>query len=72
MTFKEYLSSLNHLADTSPETLEYIVITSADDEGNSYTPVFFPPSIGIFDEDENDFVSVDNDDFGISNAICVN
>ena len=50
------------------------VITSSDDEGNSYSPIFYAPTPGNFDDDYN-FITQDmtNPDEQINvNAICVN
>ena len=50
------------------------VITSSDDEGNSYSPIHYAATPGNFDDDYN-FITQDmvNPDEQISvNAICVN
>ncbi len=66
MRFKEYLDSLNKLANEKPETLDYMVISSVDDEGNGYNPVIFSPSLGEYEDRE--FQS-ETENF---NAVCIN
>jgi len=66
MRFKEYLENLNKLAIEKPETLDYTVISSVDDEGNGYNPVIYSPSLGEYDD--NEFQS-ETENF---NAICIN
>lgn len=56
MTFKAYLRQANQLATERPELLELEVISASDDEGNSFTPVEFGASVGLFDEDKRDFI----------------
>jgi hypothetical protein len=51
MKLKEYIEKLNKLIVENPESLEMDVITSSDDEGNSYNEVHFAPSLGRLDED---------------------
>lgn len=78
MTLKEYIENLNKFVKENPETLDYQVIYSRDDEGNGYQQVHSLPDIGQFDGD--DFSSKDNydeepeeygDDFEV-NAVCIN
>jgi|TARA_R110000751_G_scaffold120417_3_gene221147 hypothetical protein len=71
MTLKEYIANLKLFAETNPETLELEVITSKDDEGNGFNPVYYSPSKGEFKD--RDFVpSGDLDDDERVNAVCVN
>lgn len=76
MTFKEYVKSLNDLLEENPEYGEYTVITSSDDEGNSYNEVYYGPGIGCF-RGGDEFVHDDafdeyEDESLVSNAVCVN
>lgn len=59
MKLKEYIEKLNKLIAENPESLEMDVITSSDDEGNSYNEVHFAPSLGRLDED-GEFDSLDD------------
>ena len=75
MKFKEYLDNLNKYAKENPDSLNYDVITSVDDEGNGYNLVHYSPSKGIFEDRE--FISEDgledyNRDKVDLNSICVN
>lgn len=67
MKFKEYLENLNKLLSERPETGEFDVVTSKDDEGNGYNLVNYQPSVGSYDEDERDFTEEKP-----LNAVCVN
>ena len=75
MKFREYLQNLNALAKSKPETLEFEVVTSRDDEGNGFNQVYYGPGVGNFED--GDFVG--EDDLGepeyegaVVNAVCVN
>jgi len=75
MKFKEYLDNLKKYAKENPDSLNYDVITSVDDEGNGYNLVHYSPSKGIFEDRE--FISEDgledyNRDKVDLNSICVN
>jgi hypothetical protein len=72
MKLKEFLDNLNRLAEVQPEALELEVITSMDDEGNGYNPVYYSPTMGNFDG--CDFSQINEDEQGPedANAICVN
>lgn len=78
MKFREYLEKLNKLADTNPETLDFTVVAASDAEGNSYSEVYYSPTIGYFDPEFNDdtfYHEEDKDDYEIeepNNAICIN
>lgn len=75
MTLKEYIENLNEFVKENPETLNMQVVTSSDDEGNSYSLVHFTPSKGIYKNRE--FISYeqyedwDRED-SETNAVCVN
>ena len=75
MKFKEYLDNLNKYAKENPDSLNYDVITSVDDEGNGYNLVHYAPSKGIFEDRK--FIPEDgledyNRDKVDLNSICVN
>jgi len=67
MTLQQYIDQLGALVKESPEALEYLVITSGDDEGNSFTPVHYSPAVGEFRDRE--FTPGDTRN---SNAVCLN
>ena len=67
MKFKDYVKKLNKLMEDNPETADYLVVTSKDDEGNGYNLVHYAPTVGNYDESEKEFtVEVE------LNAVCVN
>lgn len=75
MTLKEYINNLTKFAEENPEALDMQVVTSKDDEGNGYNPVYFEPSKGIFEE--GDFITVEQYEeyernSSETNAVCVN
>ena len=75
MTLREYIDGLKKFAEENPDTLEMQVVTSKDDEGNGYNPVYYSPSKGIFEN--RDFISAEHyedceRDENETNAVCVN
>lgn len=71
MNFKTYVENLNKLLTEHPEYGGFNVVTSADDEGNWYSPIYFAPTVGFFADGE--FTGeVDFDTLDEINAICVN
>lgn len=68
MKFKDYLEKLNKIAKDIPESLDYAVVYSIDEEGNSFKNVEFNPSTGVFEEDESSFIATTKK----RNAICIN
>lgn len=75
MTLKVFIENLNKFVKENPETLDMQVITSKDDEGNSYNLVFYSPSKGIYEN--SDFISFGQyEDYerevSETNAVCLN
>ena len=67
MKLKEFVENLNKLMENRPETAEYDVIISVDEEGNSYRLVYCNPAVGFFDKEDRDFYRERK-----VNAVCVN
>jgi len=67
MKLKDYVEALTKLLKENPETGEYLVVTSKDDEGNGFNLVHYPASVGHYDEEEREFKEVQ-----VANAVCVN
>ena len=67
MTLKKYIEGLQKFIKENPDTLGMQVVTSRDDEGNGFNPVYFTPSKGIFED--RDFIPSDSNE---TNAVCVN
>lgn len=67
MKLKEYLDNLNALVKERPESLDFDVVTSSDDEGNGYNLVYYTPQVGNYDSEEKHFVQEIT-----TNAVCVN
>jgi len=77
MKFKEYLERINNIGTTYPDSLEYEVIYSHDDEGNEYQKVNnLPCLMEIININDNRFLEqlYDNDDEpGLNiNAVMIN
>lgn len=75
MTLKEFIKNLNKFVEENPETLEMLVITSEDDEGNRFNLIHFEPTKGIYED--RDFISAEQyEDYERdecdTNAVCVN
>ncbi|WP_157966068.1 hypothetical protein [Cognataquiflexum aquatile] len=75
MKLKELLDRLNSITKENPQALDMLVVASTDEEGNSFSPLLYSPSLGVYDN--GDFVS--EKDFEIlgmkksaSNALCIN
>lgn len=67
MTLENYIKVLTKLVQDNPNAGNYLVIYSADDEGNHFQPVQFHPTIGTYKWDGfDDSKSKDN------NAVCIN
>jgi hypothetical protein len=76
MTLKEYLENIQKLVDENPNLLYLQVISSSDDEGNSFSPVIYTATPGYYDgEYKGNFISdeeeLEGEDLPI-NAICIN
>ena len=67
MNFKQYVDGLNRKLEKHPESAEYQVVTSIDDDGNGFNVVNYAPSFGNYDKDNKEF-----DGGGDINAVCVN
>ena len=67
MKFKEYVERTNKLLKERPEIADFNVVSSSDDEGNSFNYVVYSPVIGVYDEKEKDFVEGKED-----NSVCIN
>ncbi len=70
MTLKTYFDGVQKFMLDNPQHWHKEVVTSSDDEGNSFRPVVFSPTKGKFDEKEQMFNS-DVEDKHV-NAICIN
>lgn len=72
MKLKDYMKGLNDFLIEHPESAEFTVVTSSDDEGNSYNEVYFSPSIGQYEDREFQTEEYDPEEEITLNAICVN
>lgn len=66
MKFKDYLKKITKLADDHPELMDSQVVYSRDEEGNHFSPVYYSPSVGLFDDGEYTSGSE------TLNAVCIN
>jgi hypothetical protein len=65
MKFKKYVENLNKLLKERPETGDFDVVNSKDDEGNGFNLVHYDPSVGTYDDGE---FKEENK----PNAVCIN
>jgi hypothetical protein len=83
MKLKDYLEGLVALVEERPETLEFDVVYSIDDEGNAFREIYWGPSVGKFDapdfeseanmaENSKDFPEEYKDEDMTPNSICIN
>jgi hypothetical protein len=75
MTLTEYTNSLNKLLKQRPDLGEMAVITSSDDEGNDFGPVYFEPCAGWFEDRDftrEQMISPETEEMLRVNAVCVN
>ena len=72
MKFKEYLASLNAIAEKRPESLDYIVIYAIDDEGNGFQRVNCDGLIGHYDGEYRGEFEDEKDTTDPLNAVCIN
>jgi hypothetical protein len=66
MKLKQYIILINEFAKQNPETLDFDVIFSSDDEGNSFHLINYPISKGHFSGYEYDTSSE------TPNSVCIN
>jgi hypothetical protein len=77
MILKDYIKAINQLVQEHPEALNMQLVHSKDREGNTFHEVIYTPTIGHFNDDNNDFVGLSemekgNFFFQEPNAVCVN
>lgn len=70
MKFKEFVSNVNAMLKNRPETGEFDVFCSKDDEGNGFNEIEFTPSVGKMDDGY--WYSDDEEYHDKPNAVCVN
>ena len=66
MDLKTFIKGLQKVVKDNPSAKSLKVVTSSDDEGNSFKEIVFTPTRGNIDGNEMEF---DTKDY---NAICVN
>lgn len=66
MKLKDYVEQLTQILETNPEAMDYDIIYAADDEGNNFSKVHYPPCLGYFDGEYF------NSDSSNNNCICLN
>lgn len=75
ITFKEYLEKLNNYLRDNPEVADMIVVSSSDDEGNSFNPVISAPIKGMYEGGEfTSFTQFEDSELALNpiNAVCIN
>lgn len=74
MIFSDYVAKVNKMLADNPELGKCNVIYSSDEEGNSFSGVYFSPTPGYLTDDECFYTKgeqVEEGDFVI-NSICIN
>ena len=69
MKVKTLITKLQHM---DPEAT---CVYAVDDEGNSYSKVFYFPSMGKYDESKREFVEIDDPEHSCAEgikAVCIN
>ena len=69
MKFKEYIEQLVKFSEDNPESLNCKVVSSANDEGDSFNLVCFAPSLGRFEYSDFSVEDLESKDI---NAVCIN
>lgn len=73
MLLNKYYAILTKLIEDNPQALDMEVITSSDDEGNSYTPVIYEPCLGHYGADDAEFTEeTECPKSNKINAVCLN
>jgi hypothetical protein len=73
MKFKEFAKNINKILKDFPESAEFDVVTSIDDEGNGFNAVYYDPGIGHYDSDQRDFIPEKQlEERKKINAVCLN
>lgn len=67
MKLKQFTENLNKLMEERPETADFDVVTSIDDEGNGFNLVYYNPQVGHYDSNEKEFYQEKE-----VNAVCIN
>jgi hypothetical protein len=67
MKLKDYIKLLQEIAKENPNAL---VITASDEEGNSYNPVMYKPSILYYSKNNSEVSDVKYE--GYVEAVCIN
>lgn len=66
MTLKQYINNLQKISNEFPNLT---VVYSADEEGNSFSPVVYNPTVGEFKNGDEFDTEYSGDK---PNAVCVN
>lgn len=74
MTLRSFVNTINLLVELNPDLLDMEVLAASDDEGSSYNPILYSPSIGWWTDGEFIQKAPNNEDHEnlIVNAICIN
>lgn len=72
MTFNTFIENCLMLVKNNPKLAELPVISSSDDEGNSFKKIIFTPTLMKVDDIEDKFMDAEEADEDDCNAICIN
>ena len=68
MTLQEYMRAMRTFIKEHPEAKKLQVITSADDEGNYFNPVYYTPGLAKYTDGECTPTKI----IGEANAVLLN
>lgn len=71
MKLKEYIKNLKDFVKEHPQSIEYEVIMSSDDEGNSFQSVIYGPSLMQVDSLQDYHLEISEDQKN-PNTVCIN
>lgn len=71
-TLNDLIADLRRIKKKYPELADQSIVSSSDDEGNSYTEVYFSPTIGVIDRDRGGRFIEFEDTLDNPNTVCVN
>lgn len=72
MTLREFTDSLNNYILENPQMMDLPVVAASDDEGNSFSEVFYTPSKGMFKPEDGSFYTELKEGDDKPNATCIN
>ena len=70
MKLKVFLENINKLVKADPSILQLDVVSSRDDEGNGFNPIYYTPSTGEYLAEDKEFTADVSKER--TNSVCIN